>query len=150
MITNVAVAVGFGVTVLLGPPPSPPDSSEYSIAVLPFDNLIDSTEDEYLGDGLAEELLNLLAQTEDLDVTARKASFYFNVQDKAATLSLFDTRSVNDNRTVDCTLTGCEFEGKNTARFIIGFSAQILLLNLNLDYNIAATNSVTLGLMFGF
>ena len=55
--------------------------SANSVAVLPFDNLSDNTEDEYLSDGLAEELLNLLAQTADLDVTSRKASFFFKGKD---------------------------------------------------------------------
>lgn len=54
---------------------------EFSVAVLPFDNLSEHVEDEYLGDGLAEELLNLLAQTADLDVTSRKASFYYKGKD---------------------------------------------------------------------
>ena len=51
------------------------------MAVLPFDNLSGNTEDEYLSDGLAEELLNLLAQTANLDVTSRKASFYYKGKD---------------------------------------------------------------------
>ena len=55
--------------------------SENSVAVLPFDNLSDNAEDEYLSDGLAEELLNLLSQTVDLDVTSRKASFYYKGKD---------------------------------------------------------------------
>ena len=54
---------------------------ENSVAVLPFDMLSDNVDDEYLGFGLAEELLNLLAQTEDLDVTSRKASFYYKDKD---------------------------------------------------------------------
>ncbi len=54
---------------------------ENTIAVLPFDNLSDKEEDEYIGDGLAEEVLNLLAQTEDLAVTSRKASFYYKNKD---------------------------------------------------------------------
>jgi TolB-like protein len=32
---------------------------------------------EYFADGLAEELLNLLAQMPDLKVPARSSSFYF-------------------------------------------------------------------------
>jgi len=55
--------------------------STNSVAVLPFDNLSNNEEDEYLSDGLAEELLNLLAQTADLDVTSRKASFYYKGKD---------------------------------------------------------------------
>ena len=70
IITALLLAIAF----LLVPKP-PPDS--YSIAVLPFDNLGNNPDDEGLGDGLAEELLHLLAQTADLDVTARKATEYY-------------------------------------------------------------------------
>jgi TolB-like protein/Tfp pilus assembly protein PilF len=48
-----------------------------SIAVLPFANMSDSPEMEYLGDGLAEEILNLLTKLQELDVAARTSSFYF-------------------------------------------------------------------------
>ncbi|MDX2412415.1 MAG: tetratricopeptide repeat protein [Woeseiaceae bacterium] len=63
-----------------------PDTVEFltpenSVAVLAFDTISDNVEDEYLGYGLAEELLNLLAQTENLDVTSRKASFYYKDKD---------------------------------------------------------------------
>ena len=42
-----------------------------SIVVLPFVNISSDPEQEYLGDGLAEELLNLLAQVDGLRVAAR-------------------------------------------------------------------------------
>jgi TolB-like protein len=48
-----------------------------SIAVLPFVNMSDDKENEYFGDGLAEELLNLLAKVPDLKVAARTSSFHF-------------------------------------------------------------------------
>lgn len=60
--------------------PKPPSNS-YSIAVLPFDNLSDNPIDEGLGAGLAEELLSLLAQTEKLEVTARRATEYYRDKD---------------------------------------------------------------------
>ncbi|MBK5098357.1 MAG: hypothetical protein JJE01_11280 [Gemmatimonadetes bacterium] len=46
-----------------------------SIAVLPFVNMSDDPADAYFSDGLAEEILNLLAQSPDLQVTARTSSF---------------------------------------------------------------------------
>jgi len=46
-----------------------------SIAVLPFANMSDDPADAYFSDGLAEEILNLLAQSSDLKVTARTSSF---------------------------------------------------------------------------
>lgn len=48
-----------------------------SIAVLPFVNMSDNKENEYFADGLAEELLNLLAKRTDLRVAARTSSFQF-------------------------------------------------------------------------
>jgi adenylate cyclase len=52
-------------------------SLEKSIAVLPFANLSSDPEQEYFSDGLAEELLNKLAQVPDLQVAARTSSFSF-------------------------------------------------------------------------
>ncbi len=54
-----------------------------SIAVLPFVNLSDDKSQAYFADGLSEELLNLLAQTRGLKVTARTSSFAFKGQNKS-------------------------------------------------------------------
>lgn len=48
-----------------------------SIAVLPFVNLSGSRENDYFSDGLAEELLNVLAQVPELRVASRTSSFGF-------------------------------------------------------------------------
>ena len=48
-----------------------------SIAVLPFVNMSPDKEQEYFADGLAEELLDLLAKTPGLHVVARTSSFSF-------------------------------------------------------------------------
>jgi TolB-like protein/Tfp pilus assembly protein PilF len=48
-----------------------------SIAVLPFVNRSASAEDEYFSDGLADELLNVLAKIRGLRVAARTSSFQF-------------------------------------------------------------------------
>ncbi len=48
-----------------------------SVAVLPFANMSRDPDDEYFSDGLAEELINLLAHVPDLKVTARTSSFAF-------------------------------------------------------------------------
>jgi eukaryotic-like serine/threonine-protein kinase len=48
-----------------------------SIAVLPFANMSRDADDEYFSDGLAEEILNVLAQIPGLKVTARTSSFAF-------------------------------------------------------------------------
>jgi TolB-like protein/DNA-binding winged helix-turn-helix (wHTH) protein/Flp pilus assembly protein TadD len=48
-----------------------------SIAVLPFVDMSADRDQEYFGDGIAEEILNLLAQTPELKVIARTSSFSF-------------------------------------------------------------------------
>ncbi|MBS1994701.1 MAG: TIR domain-containing protein [Cyanobacteria bacterium SZAS LIN-2] len=51
--------------------------AERSIAVLPFVDLSEKHDQAYFSDGLAEELLDLLAKTPGLRVTARTSSFSF-------------------------------------------------------------------------
>jgi TolB-like protein len=48
-----------------------------SIAVLPFADMSAEHDQQYLGDGIAEELLNALASIEGLNVAARTSSFSF-------------------------------------------------------------------------
>jgi TolB-like protein/tRNA A-37 threonylcarbamoyl transferase component Bud32 len=51
-----------------------------SIAVLPFANMSGDKEQEYFSDGLAEEILNLLARIPGLRVIARTSAFAFKGQ----------------------------------------------------------------------
>jgi len=55
-----------------------------SIAVLPFENLSGDKEQEYFSDGIADEILNALAQIKDLKVAGRTSSFWF--KGKAVTI----------------------------------------------------------------
>jgi serine/threonine-protein kinase len=55
----------------------PTAGEEHSIAVLPFTNLSGDPENEYFGDGLAEELINALTQLPDVHVASRTSSFRF-------------------------------------------------------------------------
>jgi TolB-like protein/tetratricopeptide (TPR) repeat protein len=50
---------------------------EKSIAVLPFVDMSEKRDQEYFSDGLSEELIDLLAKTQGLEVIARTSSFYF-------------------------------------------------------------------------
>jgi TolB-like protein/Flp pilus assembly protein TadD len=60
------------------------DSTEKSIAVLPFNDLSPSKDHAYFGEGIAEELLGALAKVDGLRVAARRSSFWF--KDKEAEL----------------------------------------------------------------
>ncbi len=52
-------------------------SAVKSIAVLPFADLSQSGDQEWFADGLAEEILNALAQVPDLQVSSRTSSFKY-------------------------------------------------------------------------
>ena len=54
-----------------------PETSDKSIAVLPFVNMSSDVEQEWFSDGLTEEILNALARTPDLLVAARTSSFKY-------------------------------------------------------------------------
>jgi len=64
-----------------GGPEKPGPEKVASIAVLPFVNRSASAEDEYFSDGLADELLHVLARMRGLRVTARTSSFHFKGKD---------------------------------------------------------------------
>ena len=55
-------------------------ADDKSIAVLPFADMSEKNQ-EYMSDGMAEELLNLLAHVPDLKVIARTSSFAFKGKD---------------------------------------------------------------------
>jgi TolB-like protein len=60
--------------------PGAPDARP-SLAVLPFVDLSQAKDQEYLGDGLAEEILNQLAQVPALRLVGRTSSFSFKGKD---------------------------------------------------------------------
>jgi TolB-like protein len=57
--------------------PAVATAPEKSIAVLPFVDMSENHDQEYFSDGIAEELLNRLAQFPDLSVAARTSAFQF-------------------------------------------------------------------------
>ncbi|MEJ2257578.1 MAG: hypothetical protein P8X98_11340, partial [Woeseiaceae bacterium] len=70
-----------------------------TIAVLPLANISKDPDDEYLADGLTEELLNALTSVPQLRVTARASSFAL----KGAEL---DARSIGERLGVDHVIEG--------------------------------------------
>jgi TolB-like protein/Tfp pilus assembly protein PilF len=58
-----------------------PAARQTSIAVLPFANMSADKENEFFGDGLAEEVINVLAQAPGMNVAGRTSSFFFRGKD---------------------------------------------------------------------
>jgi TolB-like protein/Tfp pilus assembly protein PilF len=80
-------------------PPSGRVSATPSIAVLPFANMSADPEQEYFSDGLAEEIINLLARMAGLKVIARTSSFAFRCKEQ-------DVRKIADTLNVTHILEG--------------------------------------------
>jgi adenylate cyclase len=76
--------------------PVPPPTA---IAVLPFADLSPGKDNEYLGDGMTEELINALARVDGLRVAARTSSFALKGKD-------LDVRTVGDTLDVATVLEG--------------------------------------------
>jgi adenylate cyclase len=76
-----------------------PNADELSIAVLPFDNLSGSAEQEYFSDGISEDIITDLSKISDLLVIARNSSFKFKGQS-------VDLRQVADDLGVRYVLEG--------------------------------------------
>ncbi len=70
-----------------------------SVAVLPFADLSQARDQEYLGDGLAEEILNQLAQVPALRLVGRTSSFSFKGKNE-------DLRTIGSKLGVDHLLEG--------------------------------------------
>ncbi|MFV2065676.1 MAG: protein kinase [Pirellulales bacterium] len=70
-----------------------------SIAVLPFANLSADPENEYFGDGLAEELINAFTKIDGLQVAARTSAFQFKGQ-------ALDVREIGTRLSVRAVLEG--------------------------------------------
>ena len=59
---------------------APVETTQPSIAVLPFVNMSNDPEQEYFCDGMAEEIINALTKIENLHIPARTSSFAFKDQ----------------------------------------------------------------------
>jgi eukaryotic-like serine/threonine-protein kinase len=80
-----------------------------SIAVLPFANMSADKENEYFSDGVAEEILNLLAKIPGLKVIARTSSFAFRGQEQ-------DIRKIAERLNVRTILEGSVRRAGNRVR----------------------------------
>ena len=80
-----------------------------SIAVLPFVNLSGDSEDEYFGDGMAEEIITALAKVQGLHVASRTSAFAF--KDRQV-----DIRAIGELLNVGAVLEGSVRRSGNTLR----------------------------------
>lgn len=94
-----------------------------SIAVLPFVNLSSDKDQEYFSDGLAEELLNVLAQIKDLHVTGRASSFQFKGKNE-------DLHSIGQKLNVATVLEGSVRKQGNRVRI------SVQLINVSDGFNL--------------
>jgi serine/threonine-protein kinase len=94
-----------------GPTRSVPstDQPPPSVAVLPFANLSADPEQEYFCDGMAEEIINSLAQLDGLKVLARTSSFAFKGKNE-------DAREIGRRLCVDSLLEGSVRKAGNRLR----------------------------------
>jgi adenylate cyclase len=76
-------------------------ANQKSIAVLPFVNLSADKNDEYLSDGMTEELLNVLTKVKGLRVPGRSSSFAFKGKNEDGIF-----RKVGEQLHVDAVLEG--------------------------------------------
>ncbi len=80
-----------------------------SIAVLAFADMSAGKDNEYLADGIAEEILNALAQVRDLKVAGRTSAFYFKGRNE-------DLRTIGKTLGVAHVLEGSVRRQGNTVR----------------------------------
>jgi len=80
-----------------------------SIAVLPFADMSPGKDQEYFSDGIAEEILNALAQVEGLQVTGRTSSFSFKGKNE-------DLREIGQKLGVGAVLEGSVRKAGNRVR----------------------------------
>src|SRR5687768_11868502 len=96
----------------LNAPPEPwntASSGEASVAVLPFVNMSADPENEYFGDGMAEEIINALAQVAGLRVAARTSTFVFKGKNH-------DLRAIGEKLNVATVLEGSVRRAGNRVR----------------------------------
>ena len=77
---ELVAALREGDGAVAGAPGSSPAAPDGSLAVLPFENLGGERDKDYLGDGIADEIMNALATVAGLRVAARTSAFSFKGQ----------------------------------------------------------------------
>ena len=111
----VVALVATGLWWLRSDAPAPATESaelEPSIAVLPFIDLSPDGENEYFGDGMAEELISTLSRIDGLKVAARTSSFTFKGRSE-------DIRTIGEELNVETVLAGSVRRSGNRVRISV-------------------------------
>jgi adenylate cyclase len=85
------------------------ETNSKSIAVLPFTDMSPNRDQEYLGDGIAEEIISALSKATDLRVIGRTSSFQFKGEK-------IDLREVGEKLSVSTVLEGSVMKSGNKIR----------------------------------
>jgi serine/threonine protein kinase/Tfp pilus assembly protein PilF len=93
------------------PTARPASAKDQSIVVLPFTNMSSDPENEFFADGITEEIINALAQIEDLRVAARTSAFSFKGKH-------VDLRTVGERLNVTTVLEGSVRKSGNRLRIM--------------------------------
>ena len=93
----------------LNPPAAARAAEPKSVAVLPFANMSADAENEYFSDGIAEEIINALAQLDGLHVAARTSAFSFKGKNE-------DLRGIGEALNVETVLEGSVRKAGNRVR----------------------------------
>ena len=96
--------------------PAPNASPAQSIAVLPFANLSADRDNDYFGDGIAEDIINALARVEGLHVAARMSAFSFKGKNA-------ELRTVGEQLNVATVLQGSVRKAGNRLRISVQLMA---------------------------
>lgn len=92
-----------------------PEVPVASVAILPFENVSNDSDQQYLADGITEELINVLARIPGLKVTAQTSSFQF-----AGTLVNVDDALIAEQLGVAALVRGSVRRSGNTVRVTAG------------------------------
>jgi len=111
----IAVLVMIGMAVvsffLFHPGADPASAPSKSIAVLPFQNLSDSKEDEYFSDGITDDIIAQLSKISDLKVISRTSVMLYKETDK-------NIRQIGKELDVGAVLEGSVRHAGNQVRIV--------------------------------
>ena len=126
-----------------------------SIAVLPFTDLSENSDQEYFSDGLSQDLINRLAMMPDLQVAGRESSFYYKGRDevlsaigdslRVANILLGSVRKSGDKLRVTAQLVSADDGFNIWSRTYDRELADVFTIQNEIVDEVATALSVTLG-----